>query len=676
VLHHGVRPPPSDNEVLPYVREDRVGLVLDGIRRALDLLADTGMDAAARDPRRPVLVVLAPLRHELVQVHGDVVLVSDRLFEIFPAERVRKFHRLELVRAVLTAVVSRATRGFEPDPDVDLTADTMAVYLTEILTLREFRRLEFARDLLRPLAFVPAVDQLMYAPLVASSASYFGDAEDRDVIRDDVRRFASRRAGGRLVYAKLLDLLGAEGMNRLGRTVLGERLPLRQAAARVFGADLAWFWQQWLGGPPPRVNYRLARIVTTPLATSAAPRGVHVSIDVERQGADLQEPVEIRVVDRAGVAHDLTWNRRGASTRLEVDLPAGLSSVEVDPRRRLVETAVGTLRPEDDPRSDNRDPNLWRLTYSGFGALVDVTALNASFAAAVTVKQKHQLRNWFLLLAQHSLQTRIGVDAAYGRAFGPQADRNRLTTDIGLKLSGSLLDPDFGVTSTDSLRPSWRVAGSVFLEHDDRDYFIDPWRSFSVRASFGVSVLGLQSGERLRQVSGVVEVLRLIELRPGHVLALDASVAATFGDIRVRSQLTQIGGPGELRGYALGELFGKGRGVARAELRNRYVSDLDWNLAHFTSVRGFGGNFFFEAGAVTSCEGFDVGSNDIFYDVGYTFRVLHDAFGVYQQLLAIDFAVPLNRHDRVCRGWHSQGTAEMPIKRPPFVVLVSFLPNF
>ena len=34
----------------------------------------------------------------------------------------------------------------------------------------------------------------------------------------------------------------------------------------------------------------------------------------------------------------------------------------------------------------------------------------------------------------------------------------------------------------------------------------------------------------------------------------------------------------------------------------------------------------------------------IFADAGYSFRVLHDAFGVHQQLLSIDVAVPINRH--------------------------------
>ena len=143
-------------------------------------------------------------------------------------------------------------------------------------------------------------------------------------------------------------------------------------------------------------------------------------------------------------------------------------------------------------------------------------------------------------------------------------------------------------------------------------------------------------------------------------MAFDVTSGATFGDIRVRSQLTQIGGPSGLRGFDPGELFGRAHAVAHVELRDRYLSDLDWNIAHFTSVRGFRGNLFFDAGLVSSCDDLSVGQNDVFYDVGYSFRVLHDAFGAYQQMLSIDLAIPLNRHDRVCMGQHSLGPPTCP----------------
>jgi hypothetical protein len=53
--------------------------------------------------------------------------------------------------------------------------------------------------------------------------------------------------------------------------------------------------------------------------------------------------------------------------------------------------------------------------------------------------------------------------------------------------------------------------------------------------------------------------------------------------------------------------------------------------------------------------------------------VLHDSFGIHQQLLSIDFAVPLNRHDPYAM---CLGIPRAPVDRPPFTVLVSFFPSF
>jgi len=670
-LHRDKRPPSSEDQVLPYVREDRAGLIIDAASDALAFLAAQGLGVPP-DGSAPVTLIEAPLRNELVTRHGQIILVSDRLFEIFPLERVRKYHRLELVRAVLAAALDPALRTIESDPDVGLSEGLIAAYLADNFTLSRFRRLEFARDLLRPLAFLPAVDQLMYAPLLASSASYFGDVEDRDVLRDDVRRFSHHRPGARFIYAKLEDLVGRQGIAQIARLVVGERLPLRQAAARVFGAPLDWFWRQWLSGPPPRVNYRLASVHSVPLQ----PKGVHVTIDVERQGADLLEPVEVRVTDRDDVAHELLWKERGQRHRFELDLPSGLSSVELDPRHRLTESAVGSLNAADDPRLDDRVPKRWRLIYDGFGALLDVSALQLAFAGAVTLKPQHDLRNSFDFLVAHNPSTDASVSASYERLFGHQADTNRLTSGFGGGVSVARPNATYGVAAGAPPEPGWRLSGNLIFEHDDRDYFIDPWHVFGVVANAGYTLTALENGERFSQFFAGVELKRLVELAPAHVLAFDLKVNGTLGDIRKRSQLYNLGGAAGLRGYGVNELLGRGRAVGRVELRDQYVADLGWSLGHFTAVRGIGGNVFFEAGAVSSCDDFSVTKDDVFYDVGYTFRVLHDAFGVYQQLLAIDVAVPLNRHDRVCLGQHALGTPQASITRPPFVVLISFLPNF
>jgi hypothetical protein len=677
-LHRGVRPPPSEDEVLPYVREDRAGLVLETARRALELLATSGLgrrpDAAGAPP---LTLVEAPLRHTLVAAYGSVVLVSERLFEIFPLERVRRYHRRELARAVLTAALDARTREIEPDPDVDLSAEVMGAHLADLLDAIRFQKLELARDLLRPLAFLPAVDQLIYAPLVASSSSYFGDLERGETERDDVRRFAHALPDGRFIHAKLVDLVGTARVTEIGRLVAAEGIPLRRATARVFGAPLDWFWAEWLASPSPRVNYRLTAVRTTPLG----PGGVHVSIDIERQGSDVREPVEVRVVDRDGVNHDLVWAEYHAASvhRFELDVPAGLDAVEIDPRHRLAESAIGSLDPADDPLSDNRRPRRLRLIYSGFGALLDLTSLRWQVAAALTLKPQHDLHNEVYLLIDHRQEIEAGLHASYERRFGRQANANRLASGAGFGLFVERPNATFGVSAGAAPQPGWRFGGGLVLEHDDRDYLIDPWHAVGFELDLGATLTALERGDRLLQVWAGVDLVRLFELAPGHVLALNLQSIVTGGDIRERSQLFNLGGARELRGYGNDELLGRGRALARLELRDRYVSDLDVNLGHFTSLRALGGNVFVEAGVVTSCDDLTVSRNDVFYDVGYTFRVLHDAFGVYQQLLAVDLAVPLGRHDRVCLGQHSLGSpadGQPSIRRPPFSILVSFLPNF
>jgi len=682
-LHRDVRPPSSQDEVLPYVREDRPGLVLETARDALELLADRGLAGPpagdSSSPSPPLVLVEAPLRHALAAVCGRIVLVSDRLFEIFPLARVRRYHRRELARAVFAAALDARARAVEPDPDVELSAEVIATHAADALDVERFRHLEFARELLRPLAFLPAVDQLIYAPLVAASSSYFGDVEpraiERDIERDDVRRFSHGRPDGRFIDAKLVDLLGSERVARLSRLVAQDGVPLRQAAARLFGAPLDWFWTQWLAPAPARVNYRLAAIRTTPLF----PQGVHVAVDVERQNADLLEPVTLRLVDRDDRPHELVWNARGGAHRFEADLPAGLASVQLDPRHRLAESAVGSLDPHEEPLSDNERPRPLRFIYSGFGALLDVTSLDAQAAAALTLKPRHDLHNAVLLLASHTPAVLGGLSATYERRFGRQADANRLTSSAGLGGSVERLDPNYAVAAGQPSQPGWRYGAALGFLHDDRDFFIDPWRAVAIQLDLGATLTSLENGDRLLQLTAAAELVRLFELRPGHVLALDVQASATGGDIQHRSQLLRLGGPTGLRAFAVDELLGRGRAVARVELRNRYVSNLDWNLGHFTAVRGFGGNLFAEAGLISSCDDWSVGKGDVFTDVGYTFRVLHDAFGVYQQLLAIDLAVPLNRHDRTCFGQHSLGApadGQPTLHRPPFTVLISFLPAF
>jgi len=678
VLHRNPRPPGSEDQALPYVREDIVALVLKTAERALKL-ADPMVCGTPCTPTAiggpaasalslPLTLIAAPLRHQLVEIHGNVILVSDQIFRIFPIERLRKYHRQELAPAVITAVVDARIAATEAPADRRMAAGVLADYLTELFAVVQFKKLEYAADLLRPFDFVPAVDQLIYAPLLAASSSYFGDVRDEDRVRDDVRLFADPAAPSpRLVYSKLYDLLGSAKFPALARKMLNEGVPLRRAAAETFGADLDWFWRQWLG-PLPRVNYRLESVRVTP----AAGGGDHVEIDVRREGQLIREPVEVAVADRAGVTHTLRWDDATAGHRFAIDLPAGLKSVEVDPRERLVETALGSLRPSDDPRYDNRRPLRWRLLYEGFGALLNITALTANFTAAFLLKPQHDLRHAILLTVGHTEKTTVGAGAAYYWNFGKQADKNTLDSYLLAGLNFARINPDFGLGEGATPEPGYQLSGRLHLAHDTRDFLFDPWHAVGADAGVGYALTRLDDGERLSQVNAVAEALRLFELAPGHVLALDANASATFGNIQLPVQLNDAGGQLGLRGYFPGVLLGRANAIGSIQLRDDYLAGLDWDLLHFTTVRGLGGTVFADLAAVSSCDGLQFSRQNVFYDVGYSFRVLHDAFGVYQQLLSVDLGIPIN--PRPPTGT-CLGVAPAPVTNR-FTFLITFFPSF
>ena len=108
----------------------------------------------------------------------------------------------------------------------------------------------------------------MYAPLLASPSTYFGDVDDRDPILDGIGQLAAFGPGPRLLYNKLLDLIGPARFPALARKLYVDRTPLRRAAADTFGAELGWFWEQWLTRMPA-VNYRLESVRVTSAAAGA-----------------------------------------------------------------------------------------------------------------------------------------------------------------------------------------------------------------------------------------------------------------------------------------------------------------------------------------------------------------------------------------------------------------------
>jgi hypothetical protein len=666
----GYKPPPTSERLpVPYVLQDYPALALESAREALDLLADLGWRPADFTGAGGILLVEGELRRDLAQAHGAFVLVSDQLYRLFPLDKFRKFHTFQLLRAFFASVIQPRLERTEPTGDLGWAGDAFASYLVDLFTVWRYRRAEFARDILKYVSFVPAIDSIMYAPKVNFSSAYFGDVVEPEGFRDDPARWNNRHPRGRLVYNKLRDLLGQGGFGRAAALSLGHDggRPLRVTAGAVAKRPLDRFIGQFLG-PYPTVNYRLGKVESTRVGQRWRHR-----IEIIRDYApDLEEVVEVLVVDKRGKRIELRWDGVGTRTVLETESDAKLSWIQIDPRARLSESYPDRTA---DARFDNRTSPRWKLLYNGLAAVLNFQSIQLDALLDFSLRPVYDLYNSIRILIFRDAVSDYGARLGYSRYFGGKVDPSRLTSGVGVSVTGSRLNPNYAVDPAVGSQPGTRLSLGLSTFYDDRFFLVDPWRYKGFAAGVSYTTTILDTRKIYNQGTVAVEGLRAVDVAPGHVLAADLDVAVTAGDLKLRNQMVQAGGPYHLRGYDAGELLGRARAVLRLEYRHSFVQGLTWNLAHLIYLRGFGGALFAEGAAISSCDGYGPTRNGLFADVGYSLRGFYDYLGVSQMVMNLDLAVPLRRNvRRSCFG--ESAADDMVAGRRSWYLMASFGPSF
>lgn len=639
VVYRREPPPPADDArraIVPYTQEDYAGHALDAAQRALAVLAELGAPAPPR-----LAIVEVPLRFDLAEPHpGGVVAMSDRWLRLWPADRFRALHVRQLARAVFAAIY--AARG-------ERDADALASFLTDLFAARRGQREpkphappEYAQDFLRPVAFIPVVDLFLYAPQVAFADAYFGNVLERDVRRDHPLRFNHARPRGRLVYEKLRDRLGPEGVSA-AMVDAARGAGVQPAAERAAGADLAWLFRQW-ELPPAAVNYRLAGVRTVWRAGSGYEHAIEIAVEVAPGQRAPIEAVELLVIDAAGERHRLRWDGGGDRHVFTLITRAPLDVVELDPRRRLAESPLpGVVA---DPLLDNRRPGRLRFVYNSFGVLFTVSDLSALLAADFSLSRLHDVRNRSRFLLFRSASVVAGLRASYTRQLGPLVAPDTTLGAATVSLTALRLSGDFFADDGEEARGATRVAVSVGFGQSDRTFEFEPLRSrgWGAAASLGLTRLDAVAGAGAEHlVSGGVSAGYTVIATPwdGHTFAASLGAGAVYGQLRDRSQLERGGGPTGSRGYRDGELYGRARAEARAEYRHVYVHDLDWNFGHYTFLRGIGGALFVDVVALTPEDSWAVGEARVYPSAGYGLRFFYDSFGTIQQMMRLDVALRL-----------------------------------
>ncbi|MBI5499355.1 MAG: hypothetical protein HY907_03865 [Deltaproteobacteria bacterium] len=615
---------------------DRTGWMLDVLADALRVLDEEALLPPEDRRAGEVTLIVAPLRLEPTLGISGAVLVSDQAYELFPIEPFFRFLDAEIARAV-TAELARGALPRLPLAEARWTAELIAAGAVERLAETAGEGGRRAEEWLKYGAFLPVIDQMIYAPTMQFRDTYYAAVEETDSLHDEVWRFNTDLPRGRRLWAKLRDRLGATDALAAAREILASGETLEAAAARAADADLADFRTGWLGRYPA-INLRLGEWGSERLADGTW----RTTIALSREGdPDAREFVTVRVELEDGTTRDEVWDAREPEGEIAFTAAAPASSVELDPESRVVQDPALV---EENPRADDVSSLAWRLpVFDRFHLSLDLTTIaNSEIDVEFTMRRRYDLHQFFR--ARFTREPRgIGGNIGYRYGFGPPRDMNRPSWFAGGWVEVFRHDEEFAVGDDGGTgSPTTMELGAV-VGHDDRWFDLDPadgwYVGLSASGSFPIDPAG---AARPWTVRGAGRGYYLWSPAPGHTLAVFGGFGVTFGE-PVASQYEALGDRLLLAAIDPDEGLGRAKLYLVGEYRHLFSWDLDANLFHLAWLRGLQGVLTVGLGTTTERDSFDgmFGLERLFFEFGYGLRAFLDYAGVQTGLIALDLAVPL-----------------------------------
>ena len=613
-----VRKPPATDPERRRAKE-----VEGALADALRFLAEERR--ALPEPEEPLVVVEAPLRHDLAHATEGPVLLSDRAFRVFPVDRFYAFHRYPILREVFTALLLRR-RFAEPE---HVTADAAGAWLLDRYVASRVGRAEDVFDVLSLWSFIPAVDSMLYAPQLPFVGAYFRLIKEEDPERPNLIDFPDPKPRGKVIYEKLLDRLGRAETDRLFEEVLVSSLA--PPIEKRLGSETEEFLATWLG-PYPAVQYLLGPFSSR----SCGERCWQAEITVERTGAAIAEPVQLLLEDDDGEERVIVAPATKAPKRtVTATLAAPLDQVTLDPQGRLAEA------PSEDvpsPKLDNVSSPSWRVLLNNFNVLLAASAGQFDTAIDLGFSRVRDV-HWSFAVNAGVNPAAVSLSGRATRYFGSPITPDNLSQWIGLTVAGDYLRSDF----TDVAESGFALSGTLYYGYDNRRTVWAPEAGTGVRLAVDYSHVFGDSGDPLATddaLSVTARFLQSFRIAYAHQISLRASVGAyLYG--RPREQLLySLGGRRNVRGYDVGESQGRMRGIASAEWVHPLVSNENADFLEIAWLTGIDGALFADA-AVIGDDLSDVTDGPVLADVGYGLRFTIDYVGARPGIMAIDLAIPL-----------------------------------
>jgi hypothetical protein len=588
--------------------------VLDAVRRGLAFFREEYGDPAQTEVRLAEVY----LHQELVSPDPGVIFVATRAFKVFAP--LKKYHEAEVVKGLFFSL----WRTRLPDEEA-WVLEGLADATTQAYLRQRFRRPPSLLRLLKPFAFIPIVDQIIYSNRLPLRQVYFKETTPI-VPREDFSMFNSRRPDGSSMFFKLSALIGTDEVNVVltrytELAVGGTPRPFRAVAQEETGRDLDWFYTQWLT-KNPSTDFSVASI-----HREVRPDGHHTTLGLKKDGEGI-EPVTVRLVPRDGAPLTTTWLSYEPQFQETFVTPSPIKVVELDPDHKT----------SDPERFNDRTPPAIKFILEKLpGISYDFQTKNLSYDLSAYFQRRYDEHNILRLSYSKNDTTTQGAIAAtheYERPLFSYTTRQ----SVGVSLESSRrtvpLTPGGPTDSVTSVLLTHVISNArtslVYPEELQQLFFgAIPYSTlsttFAQQVSGGTypSALKLQLDARYQWSFATL-----------HEVAVRGTIGQSAGGFRDARQF-EPGGSSGMRGYSPDSLFGESLVLTSIEYRYPLVRELGTNLWGLTLLRRLQAAVFADAGTVASYR-------DLRTDMGVGLRLTHEVLGLYPIVTRFDLAYPLN----------------------------------
>ncbi|MEO2054448.1 MAG: BamA/TamA family outer membrane protein [Nitrospira sp.] len=480
------------------------------------------------------------------------------------------------------------------------------------------RRLE---DWLRPLGFLPIIDQILYSKSLPLRKVYFPDA-DSPLMEENLRFFKHPRLEGANIFHRLGIFLGNE---TFARSVLNYRERLRSDPPPSFRKillkasqkeEIGPYIDQWLT-KKPRLDFSIEEIRRKKVQDKFETR-----ILIKKHGEGI-EPLEIVLYEKDGDEIPLIWDGVGDSHEVFVTTSSRIKTVAIDPHKFS----------SDSNRLNNRSPPSWKILLNDFSVNYDFQTRFLSYRAGLLFRRAYDTKSWiqlFFLRSDTGTVSRIGYAKVVGKG---QIISTGITNENRKTAQGDLKE-----ASADIINLGYEVNyPEIPLLEENIQRLTGTYPTLSTRLLYNQQFTG-----EAYDNSFFIEfdLRRIFSFSNHHEISTRVFLGESFGRLFKNNRFF-LGGNTKMRGYTAMAFEGENMALFSVEYRFPLLRETDLQVFGLATQRTLQIALFSDVGMVTD-------SRNLFQasqyktDMGAGLRFFVDIFGIYPTMVRFDVAVPID----------------------------------